>query len=59
MRNYIQEEQTLNCDGEGRVEENQQNSEVRQSQTSGPETQDASDKVPCHSFIHVLCFPVQ
>lgn len=59
MWNCIQEEQTLNCDGEGRVEENQQNPEVGQSQTSGPETQDASDKVYCHSFIYVLCFPVQ
>lgn len=59
MRNYIQEEQTLNCDGEGRAEENQQNSAVGQSQTSGPETQDASDKVHRHSSIYVLCFPVQ
>ncbi|KAE8022763.1 hypothetical protein FH972_008538 [Carpinus fangiana] len=39
-----QDEQTLNCDGEGRVEENQQNCEVGQSQTSGPETQDASEE---------------
>lgn len=58
MRNYTQEEQTLNCDGEGRVEANQQNFEVGQSQTSGPETQDVGDEVHCHSFIYVLCLPV-
>lgn len=34
---------TLNCDAEGRVEENEQKTEA--GLTNGPETQDASDEV--------------
>ncbi|KAG2728332.1 hypothetical protein I3843_01G196100 [Carya illinoinensis] len=39
-----QQEQTIHCDEEARVEENQENSETGQSQTSVPECPDASDK---------------
>ncbi|KAB1218198.1 Serine/threonine-protein kinase rio2 [Morella rubra] len=39
-----QQEQSSDCDKEGRVEKNQQNSEVGQSQTSGPETQYESEE---------------
>lgn len=49
MRNKFQ--QTLNCDVEGRVEENEQKTEA--GQTNGPETQDASDEV-CLSFHDLL-----
>lgn len=55
IQNVIQQEQSSDCDKEGRVEKNQQNSEVGQSQTSGPETQYESEEVHSHSFISVLC----